>query len=169
MNDQTKNKDINDKPIIDVCCGGRMFYFDKENPLVEFCDIRSESIELCDGRIHHVRPDTISDFKNLPHANDTFNLVIFDPPHLNHKAGDKAWIVKKYGKLDKDFKTQLKLGFEECFRVLKVGGTLIFKWNDSDILVSEILPLSPVKPLMGHKSGKQQKTHWIVFYKGEPQ
>lgn len=30
------------KPIIDVCCGSRMFWFDKDNPNVEFCDIRQE-------------------------------------------------------------------------------------------------------------------------------
>ena len=28
------------KRIIDVCCGSKMFWFNKENPDVEFCDIR---------------------------------------------------------------------------------------------------------------------------------
>lgn len=27
------------KPILDACCGGRMFYFDKNNPNVLFTDI----------------------------------------------------------------------------------------------------------------------------------
>ena len=29
------------KPILDVCCGSKMFYFDKDNPLVHFNDIRN--------------------------------------------------------------------------------------------------------------------------------
>jgi len=33
--------------------------------------------------------------------------------------------------------------------------------------VSEILALTPVPPLFGHKSGKWSRTHWIVFYKGD--
>lgn len=29
------------KPILDACCGGKMFYFDKNDPRVLFQDIRS--------------------------------------------------------------------------------------------------------------------------------
>ena len=47
------------------------------------------------------------------------------------------------------------------------GGTLVFKWNELDITVSEIAKLSPVAPLFGHRSGKQSKTHWLVFAKTE--
>lgn len=157
------------KTIIDVCCGGRMFWFDKENPSVEFCDKRREKMVLCDGRSFEVSPDTVSDFTNLPHKNDSFYMVVFDPPHLSSKAGDKSWLVKKYGKLPEDFKTLLTQGFNECFRVLKQNGTLIFKWNESDIRVSEILRCTSVEPLFGHKSGKQQNTHWIVFMKNDPE
>ena len=28
------------KPILDVACGGKMFYFDKNDPRVLFCDKR---------------------------------------------------------------------------------------------------------------------------------
>lgn len=28
------------KPILDACCGSKMFWFDKNNPNVEFCDNR---------------------------------------------------------------------------------------------------------------------------------
>ena len=31
--------------------------------------------------------------------------------------------------------------------------------------VSEIIKLAPYSPLFGHKSGKLNKTHWIVFMK----
>ena len=50
--------------------------------------------------------------------------------------------------------------------VLKPDGTLIFKWCEDEIPVSQILALTPEKPLVGHRSGKQQKTHWIAFLKG---
>ena len=30
-----------DKPILDVCCGPKMFWFDKNNPYVVFCDKRT--------------------------------------------------------------------------------------------------------------------------------
>ena len=154
--------------ILDVCCGGKAFYFNKQNPMVEFCDIRKADITLCDGRNYKVSPDTLCDFTNLPHENDSFDMVVFDPPHLKNNAGDGAWIVKKYGKLDADFQKQISKGFSECFRVLRDKGTLIFKWNESDVLVSEILKLTDFTPLLGHKSGKQQKTHWLVFVKTQP-
>ena len=55
------------KNVIDVCCGGRAFWFDKKNPNVEFCDIRNEGdILLCNGQTINVSPDTICDFTNLP-------------------------------------------------------------------------------------------------------
>lgn len=71
------------------------------------------------------------------------------------------------GALQGDWKTELKKGFEECFRVLEPYGVLIFKWNETDVRVSEILKLTPEKPIFGHKSGKRSNTHWICFMKME--
>lgn len=45
------------KIILDACCGSRMFWFDKENPLILFADIRDEEHTLCDGRSLKVHPD----------------------------------------------------------------------------------------------------------------
>lgn len=36
------------KPILDACCGGRMFYFDKNNPNVLFADIRNQKLSFKD-------------------------------------------------------------------------------------------------------------------------
>lgn len=47
------------KIILDACCGSRMFWFDKENPLTLFADIRDEEHILCDGRNLKVHPDII--------------------------------------------------------------------------------------------------------------
>lgn len=47
-------------------------------------------------------------------------------------------------------------------RVLKPNGTLIFKWNEEQIKLKEILNCIDYKPLFGNK---RAKTHWLVFMK----
>ncbi|PRC92653.1 SAM-dependent methyltransferase [Solimicrobium silvestre] len=156
---------MNQKLILDPCCGSRMFWFDKSNPNVLFGDIRNEKHILCDGRELNIAPDVEIDFRNMDFDNNSFKLVVFDPPHLV-RAGESGWIGKKYGILQADWKDHLRLGFSECFRVLANDGILIFKWNETQIKVSEILALTPEIPLFGHKSGKNSGTHWICFMKG---
>ena len=85
---------IINKPVIDVCCGSRMFYFDKQDNRVLFCDKRNESHILCDGRTLEIKPDVQLDFTNLPFPDETFYLVCFDPPHLIH-VGRNSWLAKK--------------------------------------------------------------------------
>lgn len=153
------------KIILDACCGSRMFHFDKRNPHVLFADNRTFEGTLCDGRLLKVEPDVIHDFTDMPYPDKSFKCVIFDPPHLI-KGGDKSWLVKKYGRLDEDWRTQLKKGFDECMRVLDDFGTLIFKWNETQITVSEILKVIGVNPIIGHKSGRLNNTHWMLFVKG---
>ena len=151
--------------VLDPCCGSRMMWFDKQDSRVIFTDIRHEEHTLCDGRSLEIKPDRQIDFRRLPYSAETFNLVAFDPPHLK-SAGESGWIGKKYGILSPDWQEDLRQGFAECFRVLRVGGTLIFKWNQIQIKTSDILKLTPEKPLFGHASGLRSNTHWIVFTKG---
>jgi len=150
--------------ILDVCCGSRMFWFDKKNPSVIFGDNRELDTTLCDGRKLEIKPNILMDFRKIPYVNDFFKLVVFDPPHMK-SLGKNSWMAKKYGVLGETWREDLKTGFSECFRVLKDGGILIFKWNESDIKVREILELVNYNALFGHKSGKLQKTHWICFMK----
>ena len=152
------------KLILDPCCGSRMFHFDRHNPNVVFGDIRNEQHTLCDGRSLTVSPDVTMDFRDMPFHDGQFKLVVFDPPHLV-KAGKQSWLALKYGKLGQDWKEDIRKGFSECFRVLANHGTLIFKWNETQIKVSEILELTDQKPIFGHISGKRSNTHWIVFLK----
>lgn len=70
----------------------------------------------------------------------------------------------KYGRLPKDWQEKLTKAFEECFRVLRPGGTLVFKWNEEQIRLGEILKLSSEKPVIMHK---KQKTHFVIFIKEE--
>jgi SAM-dependent methyltransferase len=73
-------------------------------------------------------------------------------------------MAKKYGVLDRTtWQADLRKGFAECFRVLKPSGVLVFKWNEHDIPLKEVLALTPHRPLFGHPSGKASKTHWVAF------
>ncbi|OFU75692.1 methyltransferase [Staphylococcus sp. HMSC10B09] len=140
-----------------------MFWFDKENQDVTFMDNRELDTTLSDGRKLIVTPDILADFRNMPFEDNSFYLVVFDPPHLK-TGGDKSWLIQKYGRLNKNWPEDLKQGFNECMRVLKPNGTLIFKWNEEQIKLSEVLKCFSQQPLFGNK---RAKTHWLVFMKLE--
>lgn len=146
-----------------------MFYFDKNDRRVLFQDIREVETTLCDGRKFEVHPDVVADFTNMPYPDESFYAVVFDPPHLKYTSPQKkepnGWQVIKYGHLDSDWRDTLRKGFGECFRVLRPNGLLVFKWNETDIPLSEILKLTNEKPVLGHKSGKRSGTHWVLFIK----
>lgn len=155
-----------EQTILDMCCGSRMFWFDKQDPRALFADIRSEQHTLCDGRSMVISPDLVADFRALPFADASFPIVVFDPPHLE-RVGDNAWMGKKYGRLNKDtWRDDLRAGFKEAFRVLRPHGVLIFKWNETQIPVSQILALTDEKPAIWQRTGKADKTHWVIFVKG---
>ncbi len=149
------------KYILDVCCGSRMFWFDKENPNTVYMDNREIEDTLCDGRKLKIKPDIVGDFRKIPFEDNSFNLVVFDPPHLK-QIGENSYMAKKYGKLNKEWEIDLKIGFRECMRVLKPKGTLIFKWNEEQIKLKEILNTIEYEPLFGNR---RDKTHWLVFIK----
>lgn len=155
------------KKILDACCGSRMFWFDKKNPNAIFIDRRKEIVMAKDRdkiRSIEINPDMVADFTCLPFEDETFYMVVFDPPHLK-TLGKTSWMAKKYGKLSEDWREVIRKGFNECMRVLKPNGTLVFKWNESEIKVSEVLSLIPCKPLFGHTTGRQSKTIWMCFMK----
>lgn len=156
--------DISGKYILDACCGSRMFWFDKTNPNVLFADIRTETHILCDGRELNVKPDIECDFRKMPFPDNSFKMVVFDPPHLNNLGRD-SWTAKKYGVLLPTWETDIKAGFDECMRVLEPFGTLIFKWNETQVPTVKILDVIQHKPLIGHQSGKRSNTHWLTFMK----
>jgi len=154
-------------PILDVCCGSKSFWFDKNDDRVIFLDVRSETVvtDTRPGRkAYVVSPDMIGDFTNINFPDCSFFMVVFDPPHLVN-ISSKSWLAKKYGSLGDNWQSVIAKGFQECFRVLKPGGFLIFKWAEAHISLTEILSLTDVKPLFGNQSGKTSKTHWVTFTK----
>lgn len=158
-------------PVLDACCGSRMFWFDRKDTRAIFMDNRRETHELKDSsstggsRTLIIDQDVLGDFTAMPFLDETFALVCFDPPHLV-RNGRSGWLAKKYGKLGADWREDIRKGFAECFRVLRPMGTLVFKWNEHEIPVREILALTKERPLFGNQSGKNSKTHWFVFLKG---
>jgi SAM-dependent methyltransferase len=156
---KTKNKII-----LDVACGGKMFWFDKNNPYVLFVDKRKENFTLCDGRKFAVNPDKIMDFRRLELPDGAFKMVVFDPPHLK-QLGKTSWMAKKYDVLSDSWEKDIQAGFKECFRVLGDYGVLIFKWNEEQVKLKQVLSLAPTLPLIGHTSGRNGNTQWMCFMK----
>lgn len=163
---------MNERPILDPCCGGRSMWFDRDHPDVVYGDCRFEEITVTDRshgqadgtRSIRIEPDTLLDFRALPYPDGAFKLVAFDPPHLV-RTGSKSWMAAKYGKLGPDWRDDLRRGFAECFRVLADDGVLVFKWSEIQVRTKDVLALTPHKPLFGQVSGRRGMTHWLVFMK----
>lgn len=151
--------------ILDACCGSKMFWFDREHEETVYMDNRTLETTLCDGRKLIVKPNVIADFRKIPFEDESFHLVVFDPPHLL-KAGDKSFLALKCGRLEQTWQEDIKQGLSECWRVLKKNGTLIFKWNEEQITLPKVRPLLPVEPILGQRRGK---TVWLVIFKSEEQ
>lgn len=156
------------KPVLDPCCGSRKFYFNKDAPFVLYGDIRDETYVQCDGRKLVVHPDVKLDVTKLDFRDEIFSLVVYDPPHLQW-AGHDSFIRQAYGVLPRNEPMEyIVRGFNECWRVLRPEGTLIFKWNTCQIPIAELLKMLPEKPLFGNRRptghGGQQ-SFWFVFFK----
>lgn len=165
-------KKYNDKHILDATCGSRTIWFDKKCEAAIYMDCREEhdtaiwkSTKNDSVRTLDVVPDVVADFTAMPFEDNSFELVVFDPPHLT-KVGENAWLKKKYGKLPDNWQKLIHDGFSECLRVLKNHGTLIFKWSEIDIPTRKVIDAIGYEPLFGHRSGKAMKTHWLCFMKG---
>jgi len=155
-----------DKIVLDACCGGRMFWFDKNHPDVLYVDkevrprgcISQQSSFSCS-------PDLVADFRQLPFKDETFKLVVFDPPHRKNLV-EKSIFRQKYGSLNKEtWQEDLAAGFRECWRVLDNHGVLVFKWSETFIPLKIVLALFSERPLFGHPTWANGKTIWCVFFK----
>ena len=150
--------------ILDATCGARSMWFNPVDERVVFMDSRQEERVLCDGRKLVVAPDVMGDFQALPFSDGQFTLVVFDPPHLE-RLGAQSYMYAKYGALLPGWREHLTAGFAEAFRVLRPGGVLVFKWNEYQISLADVIALAPCRPLFGHRSGKRSRTHWVIFMK----
>ncbi len=161
-----------EKKILDVTCGGRSIWFNKQHPLAIYCDKREVEYEQTFGKeqpaTRHIRvhPDLIADFTDLPFEDNTFHLVVFDPPHIVSKT-DNRWLTKAYGHYESKEQAVKSVagGVKECMRVLKPYGTLVLKWAETSMPTPEIIKAIGYTPLFGHRSGKKLGTNWLCFMK----
>ena len=157
------------KIILDVCCGGRMMWFNKKHPACLYVDKRSRARGFMKTRENfEISPDLVADFKKLPLKDKSFNLVVFDPPHTIRAGNgdDQGIIAQRYGRLMlSTWETELAEGFKECWRVLKPAGVLIFKWNECDKKINDLKHFFPAEPLFGSRPGSRTKTLWLCFMK----
>jgi len=142
-------------------------WFDRSDDRALFIDIRNEIVEFSEVSGNTplaIHPDQVCDFTDMPFPDETFSLVVFDPPHVKRDE-PKGDVTKQYGCLKGDWQEMLRKGFSECFRVLKPNRVLIFKWSSIQFPLKDILKLTNEKPLFGHPSGKKMNTHWVCFLK----
>jgi hypothetical protein len=163
--------EIKNKRVLDVCCGARMAWYQKDCSDALFLDIRTLEEKLSNGQTIKVAPDAIMDFRKLDLPSKTFSLVFFDPPHLT-SLGPKSWMAKKYGVLDRETGRQdIKAGFNEYWRVLKKNGVLVLKWSldvshpSRSIPVTDLIKVIGRSPLFGTRPGPKNSTYWLVFIK----
>ncbi len=158
---------MNESLILDACCGGRQFWFNKNHPHTLYMDIRSVepgSISLQPNWC--IEPDIIGDYRDMIFDDASFKLIVWDIPHK--LKPDKGLITQKYGSLGESWRDDTIRGFNELWRCLENHGVLIFKYADLDIKVSEMLSLFPQEPLFGTRTKKGvNSTYWFCFMKIE--
>jgi len=153
-----------EKYILDATASKRTFWINKEHPNTTFMDNRKE-----------VKPEVLGDFRKMPFEDNSFNLVIFDPPHILQKEFNGKLVTHQYyGILNPEtWKEDLKKGFDECFRVLKEKGTLVFKWSDCNRWANSKAKLKDVFEFIGYepliierfKLSENSTTYWCIFTK----
>jgi hypothetical protein len=141
-------------------------WFNKNHPNAIYGDIRTEKKGFSKNKSFKINPDIELDFRELPFKDNSFKLVVFDPPHIRGKLTNME-LKKLYGVLSPlTWRRDLKQGFDECWRVLEKYGVLIFKWNELSISYKEILKVLGKEPLFHQKSGNSSHlTYWACFMK----
>jgi 23S rRNA G2069 N7-methylase RlmK/C1962 C5-methylase RlmI len=121
---------LENKKILDCTCGGRTIWFNKNHPNVIYADIREEPKGVDPHRPNFcVCPDILMDYRDMSFPDNTFHIVVWDPPHLKD-VNENSWFFKKYGSLNSEtWQKDIALGFSQCMRVLKPNGVLIMKWS----------------------------------------
>jgi hypothetical protein len=166
--------DHNSHRILDCTCGGRSIWTDgnKHRDDTVYTDMRQEPPGFYghEGRTYAVQPDVLADYRRLPFAADTFELAVYDPPHITRADGMQqlsGHILKKYGALHAEtWQQDLHDAVTELFRVLTDQGTLVFKFADATQDWTDVIAQLPVDPLFGTTTKKiaNQETRWFTLH-----
>lgn len=154
--------------ILDATCGSKGIWYQKNHPYVTFMDKRKgyffyQYPNSPKKKEYHIEPDVVSEWKDAPWTNNTFDMIIFDPPHII-KNSEKGILSTKYTQLKPDtWRNDLRIGFKKLFDILKPDGIFILKWSECSAKKEEIFKLIPYRPLFGSRTGTNN--HWICFIK----
>ncbi len=147
--------------ILDATSGNRSIWFNKNNPIVTFMDIRPE-----------VKPDVLMDCTNINYVGEIYDLIVFDPPHCSMSKNNKGKFGKLYGTFRAgEIRDLVKGAFKEFHRILKPNGFVLFKWNDHDQKLKKMLDLAGdnFEALFGHRVSIRTKhisqTYWVCLRK----
>lgn len=141
--------------ILDLTAGNRAVWFNKNHPLAVYLDKRPE-----------VKPTIVCDIRKIPEsAGSGYNLVVFDPPHMN--CGPNSNFSKTYGyHTTREILETVECAGREVWKITKPNALMAFKWNTHDIKLSKVLKLlGPWEPLFGHltKDGPRSQTYWVML------
>ena len=73
-----------EKKVLDVCCGPKGMWFDKHDDRALYLDRRCEehfNMYPSGQKRMSISPDIIGDFTDIKQEDESFWLVVFDPPH----------------------------------------------------------------------------------------
>lgn len=174
------------KVILDATAAFRMMWFDKNNKYTVYMDKRGDEDiirdlkQFADNRGRPLvkrwmpkNPTMQGDFRKTIFADNSFKLIVWDPPHLKGKASRKHQQGLCFGMLQAEtWQSDFAKGFNELWRILDVYGVLIFKWHDNSFDYKQVLKLFPHKPIFGqvsathrNKAGQTKHTFWFCFMK----
>jgi hypothetical protein len=143
--------------ILDISAGKRAVWCDKRHRDTVYVDVRPE-----------VKPDIVADARALPLADGGFDLVVFDPPHVNFGANSNK--ARDYGHHTTAAIREIVAGSaKEAWRVSRPGALMSFKWNDHDQKLAKVLALMAQwwEPLFGHVTSVRAKhvcqTQWVML------
>lgn len=144
--------------ILDMSAGNRAVWLDKKHRDCIYVDIRPS-----------VNPTIVADTRELPPSvGDGYQLVVFDPPHVNF--GASAEMSKTYGHhTTEEIRDIIKRSAKEAHRVTVPDALMAFKWNDHDQKLDKVLGLMFEwwEPLFGHATSSRTKhscqTYWVML------
>lgn len=149
---------------MDLSAGNRAMWFDKENPIATFLDKRES-----------VKPTFVCDTTKIPpEVGVDFDLVVFDPPHVN--VGANSHMAKRYGhSTTKQILETVKGSAAEAHRVSRSEALMAFKWNDHSIKLDRVLDL--MKPFwiplfgshMKNRGGSDARSQsfWVMLRRAD--
>lgn len=145
--------------ILDLTAGRRAVWFHKDHPLAVYLDKRPE-----------VNPTIVCDTRSIPpEVGSGFNLVCWDPPHMNCGPNSNMSKVYGYHTTAEILDTIQKTG-SEAWRVTAANALMALKWNNHDIELKRVFALLPGwEPLFGHltKDGPRSQTYWVMLRRTE--